>query len=77
MTESLVKKWRWPWTHALDVVEPRVVGAMNPRSEAAKRGWATRRYRAFEDGQRPLPFRHGVDGKPKKRKETPKPCPEK
>jgi hypothetical protein len=33
---------------------------MNPRSEAAKKGWATRRYRAFEDGQRPLPFRGGV-----------------
>jgi hypothetical protein len=30
------------------------------RSEAAKKGWATRRYRAFEDGQLPLPFRGGV-----------------
>jgi len=33
---------------------------MNWRSEAAKKGWVTRRARAFEDGQRPLPFRHGL-----------------
>lgn len=36
------------------------------RSEAARKGWVTRRFRVFEDPQLPLPMKSGA-GKRKKR----------
>jgi hypothetical protein len=44
---------------------------------AAERGWETRRHKLFEDGQRPLPFRAGLNKKQVKTKQKKKdaPCP--
>ncbi len=44
------------------LLEEREARRHRVRVEAGRKGWDTRRYRAFEDTQRPLPFRGGLKG---------------
>lgn len=45
--------------HQLEPV-PRSEADARARSAASRKAWVTRKHRAFEDTQRPLPFRHGA-----------------